>query len=1455
MRIRSLFLFLFIGLWLIPSHDTLEIEMHPLTESEWKRNARNLIKIEATDLEKIRKAQEPPKKIHSLLQQGNFQFELQPGGLSLAVDGVANFADLPLEILPSGWILNSISAGVELSFQKDQAFFLSGVGEQAFFLEAFYPIAEKKNHWMVGIPLSSPTLGRASISVAEVFESVQVMLKTPAPFKEFDIQGKTEFPLSGVTELQIRAQVRVKQGIAPVVKQPPKLQKSRKPLVYVKSQHSFDVRARRALYQLKSKLQISRNPIQELKLNIPSGFELGKIEISGGRRFSFSDDGKLEFPAAVHDQLEISIEGEFPLKEETPRHFLLESAPITFRAVEEERGHLMFFTQEVVRIEETSFKKSEVLNRVDATELPEEMTRSKETPILWAFRYFEPQLDFLLQSISFEPYLMPNLRISSFQSQVHLNDDLSASHTWMFEIKAQEQSSFPLPIPAGYELLSCYLGGREVNAYQDQEGNFSLDIPASKPVYNQRNRRIQFTGTNQALSSLDSIQVKIRMESAAPPEKKRIRLPFHLPADSQRIKVSVLPPGSHNDPRISTNFHSGPDVKQDFWSNLQQIYSHYCLGLPLPWKIQNLLFLAFGFVFVLVIGFRYGWVEQFFLGTGWKTRLKGGLVLSVLIGTAFFSYQFITEPPMIERNIAPAFRSSGHFIPVQTGVSAWSQPQVASSLTFQAPHGSKEGFFVELDYSSNFWPPSPTGSHLLVFLVAIMAAALFRKKMEAGIGLLLVAILCFQVGGHMKLQSMAVSWLPFEFCLILVIFEGLSWKRIWPMISVLLAINLSSNLEAMAVYSLEKGAKKLHFLQRNDYLEWNRTRPKPQAFLSAQKIQSRLFLKEHSLYAEVIWTVPGRKNQPIRLDFPFKSQLLQGIFNAGGEPLDYRVMDGDSSAVYLPADQNGKITGRFLVGSPFPAELSLETKALNIPIQSLQIPEFKGYNVDFQSPVHIRETKDGNLYFLGAGRSVRLFIERRLRKAQPVPAASAVETQILEKESLHVKALHTLYMEENFLSGKVDLLFHGKGKAVKELVLTLPKGLAIKGVQSTKALADWFVDKSGKSLMLEYETPRRGTWEVSLQVELPFKDKQGTLGTLYQENADEWINQIQLSANENLSFEIHPSAEFLTSVSGKIPEPKDSAPTYTQVLKKGVIPKGQNLAIAMIPRQVVHAVSAYIDSLEITTFLQKSGQFHTRYRFQVRNNGQQFLKLRFQDYETIISAKINGSRSSLGKSENLVLVPMKMVFGQNREVEPFLFECTTRGKVPLKDFSIRVPGVNLDIASVEYNLGSLEELETEELNNSSQSVLRLESRRDQLKFLGRKRHATLSSMKEIPIDFPVFLTDSHLRYRGNFLSANQEFKDEQHILRWKSPPSSWSFVGYLAVLILGALVFLYPCRFLGTAPLIVTIAICGVLYYLFAKTLTPYFQVGVLLLFWTIPFLLLSKMLNLRAEIEGRLRK
>ncbi|MCJ8345158.1 hypothetical protein MJH12_06435, partial [bacterium] len=352
-------------------------------------------------------------------------------------------------------------------------------------------------------------------------------------------------------------------------------------------------------------------------------------------------------------------------------------------------------------------------------------------------------------------------------------------------------------------------------------------------------------------------------------------------------------------------------------------------------------------------------------------------------------------------------------------------------------------------------------------------------------------------------------------------------------------------------------------------------------------------------------------------------------------------------------------------------------------------------------------------------------------------------------------------IEENFIQLKSKLHISKKGAYQKEFLLHLPKQIKILNLEGQPNVSDWYVDDKKHILMIKYDQAQKDDLHLQLEMEAPLKNKSTTLNSFFNPKADQFENVFHFSANENLSFSIQPSNELIASLKNVAQIQSESNPSFHQLLHKDSTPKNQLFKIQAIPRQIVHSISAFVDSLRVHSFLQKDGWLFSRYAFTIRNNGQQFFNIKLSESETLLTARINGDLVQAGKQEGSVVIPMRMELNHKKEIEAFLLEVTTKQKA-LQNMSgkISIPNFSLASAQIFYELSLSQTLK---LDLEPGAFVRGNFKKEP-EFLKRPQVTTIKTPVQAPVDFSIFKSLNPIRLHRYFQKASEEIQSQNFYL-------------------------------------------------------------------------------------------
>lgn len=1374
-------LFLFLSTFLYAAQ--LELLHKPLSKTEFLKKYRSLQEINLEDLPK-ELHETKPSQSSSRLIDANWSFRLTSAGIEILGTLQLDFQEKGFQVLPRSWIPAHISNARAYKDRQGNLWIHKDTENKSttVTLSAFYPNTEHSSFVQIKIPWISHSVGKVRFDHGKEFERVRWTLGNPEPLMQIPGENKELSSLSTVSEITVEAQLPVKRSISKPVIPKPVVKKTQKSMVFVDAQHNFEVSSKEVLYKMEAKIRISRTPVQTLKLNLPSGFQLETVHIKQGHYFR-RNANLLQFSKPVHDQLDLVLNGRYQTKETEKSMRELASKAVGFEGVEEDRGYMSFSTPDVVEIQEVLFEDVESIQRLDATELPREMTAGTQNPILWAFRYLKPDSKFQLKTRTFESYALQTVHVSSFHGHSSFNSDLSAIHRYTLRVKSQNGGPFNLPLPKTAKLKYCKLNGREIRAYQDANGTFSVTLPKSPAIASQANRSLNFIQNNQALSKLKEHTLEVSFHGFDPKDKKS-EIEFHLPHSAQNIHYQFQFHKSIEKAKVQSNMNAPKGARaglvHDLWPNSKQ-------------GSQATLLFFLGLILLFLAYEKTRWFPKLFLSRTWRERrhyLFG--ICGVLI--LFFSvWNLSTSVPVLKPKIHGMVQQPdyGSFVPYGSNSYRFVSSQKKELLTLQ---GLEKPFRITVDFSSSSEPLNSSSLHFLYGLLAFIPVFfLRRRKLNLTLVSLVLSYLLLHIAyGTGKIVPGVLSpwaYLVYAFLWSLLL-ELYTLKRAFFTVAAL-SLLLSPVQEAMElpVYNYSNGEKTHHFVETRHFKALQshqkmHSRPSDKnlaiqrANLSFQKTEKSLLIQ----YFVDLSDLPVSSNV-VKIPIPVKNALAtidktqsasaqcKLLHNRSTNTLSLVKESPDCKQLIVNLNAELSSQGEWSGRMEFPG----------IILASVNLVQSQGFEW-ILAPNQYQRVED-SFYHLDSSRTYSLLLKRTVE--EKVVEKDIVKTRSILTDRMTLEASHQLQIEENFLLSNSSLEVEITGSGHQELFIDLPPDLKVKNVRCDATLKDWFVDEEKDILVLKFQEEESIIIGITVSGELRFTDKQGDLGSFFLRGASKVKNLYIFEADQNLGFEVQPNQEMITTLIERDSE-QLAQPVFIQEIRQRPGNFKGSLKIKTIPRQIVHTVQAFIDSLKATAYLHYDRNLYTRYQLQIRNNGQQFLKVGLQEGERILTAKINGEKAYLGLEADKVLIPMKMVFNDKNEIEPFFLEFTTVRKarsepdllVGLPDFSIRAASVMLELslgfeARLQFVMGTLSPVK-----NTSK-----------MEFLGLSKQARLRSMQDIPLDIPVFRNNQPHVYQAHFTAQDKGSPFVRLIVMEPSPDHKFSFVIFILCLIA---CFLWP---------------------------------------------------------------
>lgn len=1326
----------------------VEFKNRILSESELKRNSSQYILVDESKLPDLFK-KKTPKEDSSILQQ-KAHFHIQKQGLELDLNLVVNLKQKPLYILPKTWVVISSNEPI---YKDNSGFYLKPSSVKNLKVKAILPIFEKSNHWQFNFNWISAITGQAKFTKDKAFLNGHVNLYNSDLIRTFSV--KDEFtPFSNIKKIRISANLPVNTQI----KQPAKpdkviVKKSRKALVFAESKHKFNVSRKYLHYTFDSEVKISRNPIKELQIHIPKSFKLNNIKIKPHTGYTLEND-RIRFHTSQRDKINVTIKGSFPLKLDKAMG-QLEAEGIHFKKLEEERGYLSFFTKDVVKIHEVQFQFPDSINKIDASELPTSLTQHLKVPILYAFRFFDAKLQFLIKTETFVKYPLKETLISSFLGKTKINPDLTASHHWSFNIQKQDSGNFIIPLPKNINLKSAHLNGREIHTFVNQQGEFSIDVPSSSLYRSEVGNYLNLNQQSKSLASLKQHKLEVQFLTKNK-NKDQFRLEIPLEQETTNIHYEIVN-DSIKKPTLKTNFPIAPITDKSDLSRFITVADFYT-----PYILPFLIILA-AFIYLLESQIAYNMFFHHCFKTKFRLLISTLLLISFTIFAAFYSTHLQQSTP--PTNTPPHPTIQGDFSPT---LSHKKVHQLATKDNFShlfSPHGLQDSFFIELDFDNKPLLENPIFTSVFMIVLGLVFFFFYNQSYFKAI-----LFLSFSILFTSTLQNNG-SLPPSNFLLLAPLFLAFypllkklfTFKRAVASGFALTLLTNASFAQVVDVYKYKTNGKTLSFIKQSQY---------PKAAISKKdKISSQFYQSTLKFYVDgkslkltvdyylkrnqsnqTVLTIPRYQNY-----YDKQNKFLIERVSIQDQPLDIKKITADSIEVLNQSAYYPIIQVEYLVSSQFPHDFSLHLQTPYIAIQKLEFPKLMDYLLSSKSSVFAQETQKQYQYHLSAGTQVQFKFAKVKKEAAIVKAHKVAKTQVLEPEKLQYTINHKALIEENFIQLKSKVKIIKKGAYQDEFLLHLPKQVKIVNLEGKPKVSDWYVDDKKHILMIKYDQGKKDTLYVDLEMEVALKSKASDLHSFFNPKADQFENIFDFSANENLSFSILPSNELIASLKNATRLQSDSNPSFHQLLHKDTKPKNQLFKIQAIPRQIVHSISAFVDSLRIHSYLQKDGWLFSRYAFTIRNNGQQFFNLKLSESEQLISARINGDIVQAGKQKDMVVVPMRMELNHKKEIEAFLLEITSKQKVLENESGfLEVPNFSLASAQIFYELSLFEPLK---LDLEKGAFVRGNFKKEP-EFLKNPQATNIKSPLKAPVDFSVYKSHYPVRLHRYFQKANEEVQSQ-----------------------------------------------------------------------------------------------
>jgi len=346
--------------------------------------------------------------------------------------------------------------------------------------------------------------------------------------------------------------------------------------------------------------------------------------------------------------------------------------------------------------------------------------------------------------------------------------------------------------------------------------------------------------------------------------------------------------------------------------------------------------------------------------------------------------------------------------------------------------------------------------------------------------------------------------------------------------------------------------------------------------------------------------------------------------------------------------------------------------------------------------------------------AVNIEVYRSMAIAAPVEPVQPIATDsdaiepvkpvvIEEKTRLSVNQNNLLYFKEGFVSGTCifDIEIKG-GRGISSLSFVLPDRIRVLKIDS-RLIDTWKVveDTQPRSLEVVFKSQIRGKTQLTVDYEEDIqnlKDENYEVGEIYIADAERssgflgigCLQTLEILGNETpVGYEMINAAEFLKDWKRERPEKTPYAFRFVR--------HPNSLTLTISRPEDISQQTAVIDRAEAMTLLNEDGYMITRVVYEVRNNSQQFLKVRLpklENYETELwSTQVAGLAVRAGFDKEFGVYNLPIISSQSNggESQAFPVELvyTIRTGKQLQAFNpmmIELPAAHLPISELSWVL-------------------------------------------------------------------------------------------------------------------------------------------------------------------------
>ena len=280
------------------------------------------------------------------------------------------------------------------------------------------------------------------------------------------------------------------------------------------------------------------------------------------------------------------------------------------------------------------------------------------------------------------------------------------------------------------------------------------------------------------------------------------------------------------------------------------------------------------------------------------------------------------------------------------------------------------------------------------------------------------------------------------------------------------------------------------------------------------------------------------------------------------------------------------------------------------------------------------------LFALPAGNRVSISWERKIEEVKKGPPKLFAQTQTLAA------------VGDGIVTCREKVVYSIVHAGTRELTLNVPAGVNVLDVRCPY-LHDWRVE--GKTLKVQLEREVKGVYTVDLTYERAAGDKGGDLETPVISTADTERERgfIAVVALANVEISGKPEKGASAIDSGALPPELVALTSQPVLLAYRYVGKEFAVPLRIVKHKDVKVLITIVDAVTFTTMQTLDGRRITRVVYDVRNNRNQFLRIKMPAKTEIWSVSVSGKAVRPAIDEKaMTLIPLVRSTGQHLAAFP-----------------------------------------------------------------------------------------------------------------------------------------------------------------------------------------------------------